>query len=140
MNQVNKIDWIRHQDYLQAIAQSKSTGKPILIYFNSRSCGGCNRLVDSVLNDPQLIGAVSGSVIPVWVEVENDKPDPRISELVGSHIFIMSPVLQLISSEGIFTTSSWALPCTQGWTWVIAVCITMWPVISMPKKSSRNCR
>ena len=52
------------------------------------------------MNDPQLIGAVSGSVIPVWVEVENDKPDPRISELVGSHIFIMSPVLQLISSEG----------------------------------------
>ncbi|WVV48950.1 hypothetical protein THH46_10970 [Pseudomonas sp. NA13] len=32
--------------------------------------------------------------------MENSQPDPRISELVGSHIFIMSPVLQLISSDG----------------------------------------
>lgn len=100
MNNVNKIEWIHHKHYPQAIEQSRSTGKPILIYFNSQSCGGCNRLVSSVFNDPQLIGAVAGAVIPVWVEVENPEPDPRVSELVGSHIFIMSPVLQLISSDG----------------------------------------
>ncbi|NUT82336.1 MULTISPECIES: thioredoxin family protein [Pseudomonas] len=100
MSETNKIDWVHHTSYVHAIEQSKSTGKPILIYFHSQSCNGCNRLVDSVFNDPQLIGAVNESTIPVWVEVENSQPDPRISELVGSHIFIMSPVLQLISSDG----------------------------------------
>lgn len=100
MNKTDKINWIHHDFYTRAIEQSKSTGKPILIYFHSKSCGGCNRLVDTVFNDPQLISAVTGSTIPVWVEVENPEPNPRVSELVGSHIFIMSPVLQLISSDG----------------------------------------
>ncbi|MFJ7282491.1 thioredoxin family protein [Pseudomonas sp. NPDC099000] len=100
MNNPDKINWINHKLYTRAIEQSKSTGKPILIYFHSKSCDGCIRLVNTVFNDPQLIGAVTESAIPVWVEVENSEPDPRISELVGSHIFIMSPVLQLISSDG----------------------------------------
>jgi hypothetical protein len=100
MAKYNKIDWTLHTNYSKAIESSKSTGKPILIYFHSESCEGCKRLETSVFNDLQLIAAVTNYTIPVWVEVENPGPSPRVSELVGSHIFIMSPVLQLISSDG----------------------------------------
>lgn len=94
------INWISHDRYEEAIAASVASDKPILIYFHSRSCRGCERLAGEVLADEAVQQAIARSAIPVWVEVEGDRADQRISALVGSHIFIMSPVVQLISSSG----------------------------------------
>jgi Thioredoxin-like/DinB superfamily len=95
-----KIDWFSQVQYEDAMAASKAQGKPILIYFHSTSCGGCARLVKEVLADERVANAITRSVIPVWVEVEQERADSRVSQLVGSHVFIMSPVVQLISSDG----------------------------------------
>jgi len=97
---INQIPWLTHDKYDTAIAQSAESGKPILIYFHSSGCTGCRTLAENTLSDKAVIEPILNQTIPVWVEVESDKPDPRISELVGSHIFIMSPTLQLISSTG----------------------------------------
>lgn len=94
------VNWISHDRYEEAIAASIANDKPILIYFHSRSCRGCERLSSEVLVDEAVQQAIGKSTIPVWVEVEGDRADERISALVGSHIFIMSPVVQLISSSG----------------------------------------
>lgn len=94
------VNWITHDRYEEAIALSAATDKPILIYFHSRSCSGCQRLADGVLAADAVQQAIAKSVVPVWVEVEGDRADKRISALVGSHIFIMSPVVQIISNTG----------------------------------------
>jgi hypothetical protein len=95
-----KLDWFTHDRYEQAVATSAATDKPILIYFHSKSCGGCNRLASEVLASERVQLAIAKSAVPVWIEVEAGRADPRLSALVGSHIFIMSPVVQLISSTG----------------------------------------
>lgn len=94
------INWITHDHYEEAIALSAASNKPILIYFHSRGCSGCERLANEVLGTDAVQHAISKSVIPVWVEVEGDRANKKISALVGSHIFIMSPVVQIISSTG----------------------------------------
>lgn len=92
--------WIEYDQYDAAIAASNETGKPILIYFHSESSPGCQNIASNIFRSDNVDELILENTIPVWVEVESKKPDPRISELVGSHIFIMSPVLQLISSTG----------------------------------------
>lgn len=94
------INWISHDRYEEAISASIATDKPILIYFHSRSCRGCERLSSEVMADEVVEQAIAEATVPVWVEVEGDRADARLSALIGSHIFIMSPVVQLISSNG----------------------------------------
>lgn len=94
------LHWISQDRYEEAIAAAAASNKPILIYFHSKSCGGCQRLEREVLSNEQVQAAIARAAIPVWVEVEIGRPDSRVSSLVGSHIFIMSPVVQLISSSG----------------------------------------
>lgn len=94
------IDWITQDRHEEAIAASVANDKPILIYFHSQSCGGCQRLAHEVLSNEAVQNAIGMAAIPMWVEVEQGRVDTRVASLVGSHIFIMSPVVQLISSNG----------------------------------------
>ncbi|TBR37436.1 DUF255 domain-containing protein [Marinomonas agarivorans] len=92
-------NWISHNHYSTAIAISKSSEKPIIIYFHSSSCSGCNYIKDTIFSDEEVLNIIFDNFVPVWVEVESEKPDPVISGLVGSHIFIMSPVIQFTNAD-----------------------------------------
>ncbi|MFU2510114.1 thioredoxin family protein [Pseudoalteromonas sp. ASV78] len=94
------INWLSQNHYEKAMELSKESGKPILIYFHSETCLGCQNIKSNILVEQATLKKVESRTIPVWVEVESDKPDPMISRLVGSHIFIMSPTVQLIDHNG----------------------------------------
>jgi Thioredoxin-like/DinB superfamily len=100
MESVMTIDWITQDRHEEAIAASAAGDKPILIYFHSKSCDGCQRLEREVLSNEAVQSAIGKATIPMWVEVEQGRVDTRVSSLVGSHIFIMSPVVQVISFHG----------------------------------------
>lgn len=93
------IRWIDQFHYDEAIEESNTTGKPILIDLHSeRSVGAC-RLVETYAEN-RVSETVSAYTVPVRVHVETKESDPVTSSLVGSHIFIMSPTVQLISGNG----------------------------------------
>lgn len=94
------INWITQDHHGDAIAQAQAFDKPLMIYFHSASCSGCRRLVSEVLFNTCVIVEMTRWVIPVWVEVEQDCANERVSSLVGSHIFINSPVVQLVTADG----------------------------------------
>ncbi len=97
---MTSINWNKHNLFSNVAELSKKTSTPILIFFHSASCNGCTRLVQEQFVTEKVVDAINTYFIPVWVEVETKAPDDEITALVGSHIFIMSPVLQVITPEG----------------------------------------
>lgn len=94
-----EVDWTPHTNYSRAVSLSKTSGKPLLLYFHSKTCDGCTHLSENVLSSIDVKRMIQGNFIPVWVEVESDTADALISGLVGSHIFIMSSVLQITNAD-----------------------------------------
>jgi len=72
---VNAQETIRwSQNLEQAQAEARRQNKPVLVHFWSYSCAPCMKLERYVFNNPEVGAAVSQSVIPVKVNVDQN-PD-----------------------------------------------------------------
>ena len=93
------IEWRDHHSLDETLVEATATGKPVLLDLFSPSCQGCSRLEAETYSDPQVIDLVARSVIPLRVTTDTDGPDDKVSAIVGRHIFIWSPTIQLVDGN-----------------------------------------
>jgi protein disulfide-isomerase len=80
--QGDNIRWL--DDYEQAINESKSTSKPILLLFTGTGwCAYCDKLEEEVLNTPDFARAVGNKFI--FVKVNYPTPDNLPAKLAAQH-------------------------------------------------------
>lgn len=96
----SEIIWRTQFQYEEAIAEARASGKPILLDLHSASSKGCRRLEAEVFGSADVVAAVMRDTVPVRVHVDSTEPNPITSAIVGSHIFIWSQTVQLVSADG----------------------------------------
>ena len=87
-----EIPWI--EDYDEAIAAAKPTGKPILLVLYADWCGYSTKLFDRTMEDPRI------KVLKdrfVWLKIDSDK-DPSYKESFAQEGF---PMIVVMDSEGL---------------------------------------
>ncbi len=97
-----QIDWLTHLEIDKARELSDKEGKPILLNIFSPSCPGSMRLEREVLSDERVIREVMAKTIPVRCVTESETYDLEKAQIIGKHIFIWSPSLQMTNSKGVF--------------------------------------
>ncbi|MDY6950704.1 MAG: thioredoxin family protein, partial [Thermodesulfobacteriota bacterium] len=87
-----ELPWI--EDYDEAIAAAKPTGKPILLVLYADWCGYSTKLFDRTMEDPRI------KVLKdrfVWLKIDSDK-DPSYKESFAQEGF---PMIVVMDSEGL---------------------------------------
>jgi len=69
---------IRWMDFRQAQAQSRQTGKAMVIYFYSDNCPSCSEMEKTTWQDARIINALNTQYTPVKVDVNKQR---RIASL-----------------------------------------------------------
>ncbi len=74
---VGKIKWGR--DYDTALAQAKTTGKPIFLLFQEvPGCAGCRQFGRDVLSDPEVVKSVEENFVPLLIPNNQPGKDAEI--------------------------------------------------------------
>lgn len=66
----DKIHWV---DFRQAQAQSRETGKAMVIYFYSDNCPSCSEMEKTTWQDARIIAALNTRYTPVKIDVNKQR-------------------------------------------------------------------
>ncbi len=64
---------IRWVEFKQGVAQSKETGKAMIIYFYSQTCPSCTEMEKTTWKDNRIVEALNTRYTPVKVDVNKEK-------------------------------------------------------------------
>ena len=97
--------------YEQAVAEQKSSGKPILLYFHTEWCGYCKRLEHDVFST-STFGQKYSSVLKVKVNPETGSAERSLAERYGIHgyptVFVVTagaangPIVGFSDADGFY--------------------------------------
>ncbi len=88
------ISW--RTDPVSAMAESRKTGKPVMIDFYTDWCGWCKELDKVTYRDPEVIG-LSGSFVSLKLDAEKDPKGPELAEKYGVDGF---PTILFLEPDG----------------------------------------
>lgn len=95
--ELGNISW--HRDYDQAITESSSTGKPILILFQEvPGCATCRNYGQNVLTHPLLVELIQEEFVPLAIFNNKGGADAKILAQFGEPSW-NNPVVRLINSK-----------------------------------------
>jgi len=97
-----EFEWIHHSERTKAREQSEFVKKPILLNFHAPSCSGSRRLEEELFSDEDVKRCIEEEAIPVRVITDSESYDLSKAKIIGKHIFIWSPSVQMIDSKGVF--------------------------------------
>lgn len=93
----SNVEWFTSSDFDKASQLSIATGKPILLDIHSDKNQGCLKVAEVLQND-EIAGLINQHVIPL--RVRSEAPSAADTSLINNHIFVWSPTVQLVKSDG----------------------------------------
>jgi len=96
-----KTHTIRWQEYTEtALVVSKSSKRPVLLYFTLEGCPTCTILETAALNDPEVAYYVTNNYVPIRVKIGADRDDPKKARLLEKYEVEAFPTVVILSSKG----------------------------------------
>jgi tetratricopeptide (TPR) repeat protein len=92
------IVWNEAENYEALLRKSVEINKPILLDLYSENCRGCRSLETDVYGDPKVAELINEYALPL--RIFTDKPDRANTNIINNHIYIWSPTVQLLASDG----------------------------------------
>ena len=102
-NYTPSIPWL--SNYETALAESRRTGRPVLVKVGATWCGACKQLKSETLTDAGVIRSISTSFIPVDIDADVDR---KLIEQMGVRslpsLLVITPDLRIVEKiEGFIT-------------------------------------
>lgn len=92
------IAWEKAENYDSILKKSKEIDKPILLDLFSENCKGCMNLEKEVYSNPEIANLINKNALTLRVFTDN--PDRSNTTLINNHIYIWSPTVQMLASDG----------------------------------------
>lgn len=95
--ELGQVDWLR--DFDQAIAQSKTSGKPVFILFQEvPGCSTCRNYGQNVLSQPVIVDAIENSFIPLAIFNNKKGKDYKVLTYYKEPAW-NNPVVRIVASD-----------------------------------------
>ncbi len=92
------VRWAGAHEFPEVLARSAAEAKPVLLDLHSSECSGCRNHDASIYSNPLVAGEIAEHTLPVRVQTHN--PDQANTAVIDKHIYIWSPTVQLLASDG----------------------------------------
>ena len=93
----DRIPW--QTDFPAAQAESRQTGKPILLYFTASWCGPCQEMRQTTFSDVTVAAALQ-KYIPVKIDIDSNSALAQSYKIEAiPHFFLLDPGGQVQRSE-----------------------------------------
>lgn len=96
--ELGAVHWLR--DLEQGLAQSRQTGKPVLILFQEvPGCGNCTRYGSVTLSNPRIVEAIETAFVPVCIYNNQGGKDALALKRFGEPSW-NNPVVRIVRADG----------------------------------------
>jgi len=96
--ELGRVSWLR--DYDAALAESRNTGKPVLILFQEvPGCATCRNYGRNTLSHPLIVEAIENEFVPLAIFNNKQGDDARVLAKYGEPSW-NNPVVRIVDADG----------------------------------------
>jgi thiol-disulfide isomerase/thioredoxin len=93
-----KVRWYANDGVAAALAEARSTGKPVFVDFWSPGCKGCEKMEEVTYRSPAVLDELAAGFVAV--KYNTKQPEPALRLLNDGRALLWSPTLVVLDPRG----------------------------------------